>query len=174
MNTPLLSALRRSVRDEQGGALVEAGMSMIVLLMLIFGVIQVSWAVYSYHLIANAAHEGARYAIVRGNSWIPSCDGTGAVGSGWNSSQCTASATDIQNYVANRSLPGVNIAASNVCVQYFTSVQSSASGSCTAGGSSNGRGNVVQVTVNYPFALNLIWWSRTITLSSTSQMVIAQ
>jgi Flp pilus assembly protein TadG len=147
---------------------------MIVLLMLIFGVIQVSWAVYSYHLIANAAHEGARYAIVRGSSWGANCDGSGAAGSGWNSSKCTASTTDIANYVASRSLPGVSIAASNVCVQYSTSVPVSAPTSCTANGTPNGRNNVVQVTVAYPFALNVIWWSRTISLSSTSQMVIAQ
>ena len=145
-NTHLLNALRRSVRDDSGSALVEAGISMIVLLMLIFGVIQVSWAVYSYHLIANAAHEGARYAIVRGGSWTPSCDGTGAAGSGWNSSQCAASTADIANYVASRSLPGVGIVPSNVCVRYSTSVSTSAPTSCTPNTSPNGRNNVVQVT----------------------------
>jgi Flp pilus assembly protein TadG len=137
---------------------------MIVLLMLMFGVIQVSWAVYSYHLIANAAHEGARYAIVRGSSWGANC-------ASWNSSQCTASSTDIANYVASRSLAGVSIAASNVCVQYFSSVQSSTSTSCSANTSPNARGDVVQVTVNYPFILNVIWWSRTFTISSTSLSV---
>lgn len=140
---------------------------MIVLLMLMFGVIQVSWAVYSYHLIANAAHEGARYAIVRGSSWGSNC-------ASWNSSQCTASTDDIANYVANRSLPGVSIAASNVCVQYFSSVPSSTSTSCTANTSPNDRGDIVQVTVSNPLTLNVIWWSRTFSVSSTSQMVIAQ
>lgn len=147
---------------------------MIVLLMLMFGVIQVSWAVYSYHLIANAAHEGARYAIVRGSSWGVSCDVSGAAGSGWNSSKCTASTADIANYVANRSLPGASIAASNVCVQYFSSVPSSASGFCNANTGPNDRNDVVQVTVNYPFTLNVIWYSRVFYISSTSQMVIAQ
>lgn len=149
---------------------------MIVLLILIFGVIEVSWAVYSYHLVANAAHEGARYAMVRGNSWAPaSCDGSGSAGSGWTSSRCIASSADIANYVANRSLPGVAINASNVCVQYFATVPASTSTTCTPGGTANSQGNIVQVTVSYPFTLNVVFLPpKTISISSTSQMIIAQ
>lgn len=141
---------------------------MIVLLILIFGVIEVSWAVYSYHLVANAAHEGARYAIVRGSSWGGSC-------AGYTSSRCTASSTDIANYVASESLPGIPIDPAQVCVQWFSSVPSSASGACTANTGPNAQGNIVQVTVNYPFTLNVFFLpARTFTISSTSQMVIAQ
>lgn len=142
---------------------------MIVLVMLIFGTIEVSWAVYTYHTVANAAHEGARYAIVRGSSWSSNC-------AGWGSSQCKASGTDIANYVANRSLAGVSIDPStDVCVQWFASVPSSTSNSCTAGGTTKAQGNIVQVTVTHPFTLNVYFLpQRTISISSTSQMVIAQ
>lgn len=161
--------LRRSARDERGSALVEAALSMIVLLIFIFGVIEVSWAVYSYHLVANAAHEGARYAIVRGSSWTTACDGTGT------GSRCQTTAADVQNYVANKSLPGVAIDPSRVCVQWFSAVPSSTSTSCTANTGPMAQGNIVQVTVSYPFTLNVFFLpARTINIASTSQMVIAQ
>lgn len=170
LNARLLNALRRSARDEHGSALVEAAMSMILLLVLIFGVIEVSWAVYSFHLVANAAHEGARYAIVRGKSWSGAC-------ANWGASQCKASSTDVANYVANRSMPGVGIDPSQVCVQWFSAVPSSTPTSCTpnANPNSNAQGNIVQVTVDYPFTLNVFFLpARTFHISSTSQMVIAQ
>jgi Flp pilus assembly protein TadG len=171
------SALRRFAQSEHGSALVESAISMSLFFALLFGVIQVSWAVYSYHYVANAAHEGARYAMVRGGTWIPSCDGSGSAGSGYNSSQCQATIADIQDYVANRSFPGVNITPSDVCVEYFASVPTTASTTCTASSnfSDNAQGDVVQVTVTYPFTLSVpLVRSHTIQLSSTSQMIIAQ
>ena len=142
---------------------------MIVLLTLIFGVIEVSWSVYAFHWIANSAHEGARYAIVRGNSWTGSCASFG-------SSQCKASTTDIANYVASRGVLGISIDPTlDVCVQYFSTVPSSTSTTCTANTSPNGPGNIVQVTVTHPFTLNIPGVpTKTFNLKSTSQMVIAQ
>jgi len=162
-----LSAFRRSARDERGSALVEAAISMLALLALIFGVIEVGWAVYTFHYIANASHEGARYAIVRGSSWSGSC-------SGYGSNQCIASTTDIANYVSSRSVAGINIVATDVCVEYFATVPASASTTCSANSTPNAQGDVVQVTVTYPFTLTLPGFSRTFNLKSTSQMVIAQ
>lgn len=150
---------------------------MIIFFMLFFGVIEVGWATYSYHFVANAAHEGARYAMVRGASWIASCDGNGSAGSGYNSTQCQATIADTQNWVASRSFPGVKIAASNVCVEYFATVPSTASSQCTASSnfSNNAQGDVVQVTVTVPFTLHVPGLpNRTINVSSTSQMLIAQ
>lgn len=143
---------------------------------LLFGVIQVSWAVYSYHYVANAAHEGARYAMVRGGSWIPSCDGSVA-GAGYGNSQCQATIADVQQWVASRSFPGVNITTNDVCVEYFSSVPTSTSKTCTMGSNytNNEQGDVVQVTVTYPFVLSVpLLPGRTIHMSSTSQMIIAQ
>ena len=174
-NLLLLSALKCPVRDERGATLVETAISMMTLLMLIFSVIEASLMVYSFHFVANAAHEATRYAIVRGSSWAATCDGTGSAGSGYGSSMCTASPTDIANYVANRNFAGVNIAASNVCVEYFSSVPSSASATCTASSSPNGPGDIVQVTITYPFTLAVpLLPGYTINLTSTSQMAIAQ
>lgn len=142
------------------------------LLMLIFAVIESSWAIYSDHYVSNVAHEAARFAIVRGGSWSSACDGTGT------QSKCTAKLDDVKNFVANRNFPGINVTASQVHVQYFSTLPSSTSQSCTAestGTLANAAGNIVQVTVCHPFTLTVplvpaITWN----LSSTSQMVIAQ
>lgn len=151
---------------------------MLVMLSLVFGVIEVCWAVYSFHYLGNAAHEAARYAIVRGGSWAQACDGTGSAGSGYGSSQCQASSNDIANFVASRNFPGINLTADDVCVTYYSSVPSTASQNCTASSGSsvaNAPGDIVQVTITYPFQLAIPGFGdRTWHMMSTAQMVIAQ
>lgn len=163
--------LKRAARDEQGSELVETAITMLVLLMLIFGLIEACWAVYSFHYVANAAHEATRYAIVRGGGWGSSC-------SGYGSSQCTASPSDVAHYVASRNFPGVNITADEVYVSYFPSVPSSVSAPCpgsTGASTYNFTGNIVQVTICYPFTMSLPGLpDKAFTISSTSQMVIAE
>lgn len=176
-NALLLSTLRRLFRDERGGTLVETAISFLVLLMLIFGVIQGSLAVYNYHFLASAAHEATRYAIVRGGGWDSACDGTGKAGSGYGSSMCTASPTDVANYVASRNFPGLNLTAADVCVEYLGAGPGSATTTCSASSSNtdNVAGDIVQVTITYPFTLSVPGLpGYTFTMSNTSQMVISQ
>lgn len=176
-NALLLSALRRMWRDERGGTLVETAISFLLLLALIFGVIEGSLAVYSYHVLASAAHEATRYAIVRGGGWDMACDGSGSLGSGYGSSGCTANATDVANYVANRNFPGLNITAADVCVQYLPSSPGTSTTLCTASttNTDNVPGDIVQVTINYPYIISLPGLpSYKFTMSSTSAMAIAQ
>lgn len=153
-------------------------MSMLVMLSLVFGVIEVCWAVYAFHYLGNASHEAARYAIVRGGSWTGTCDGTGAAGSGYGSSQCQASSADVANFVASRNFPGINLTASDVCVAYYSSVPTNSSQDCIASAGSsvaNSPGDIVQVTITYPFQLAIPGFGdRTWHMMSTSEMVIAQ
>lgn len=165
----------RAARDEQGAELLEAAFSMMAILIFIFGAIEACWAVYGLHYVANVAHEAARYAIVRGASWPGTCDGNGTAGSGYASSMCEASPADIANFVASRNFPGLNIAASDVCVEYFSSVPAAASTSCSGNTGPRAVGYIVQVTVSYPFTLTLpVLPAYTWNLASTSHMVIAQ
>lgn len=158
--------------------MVETAFSLLILIGLLLAVIEGSMAVYSYHYLANAAHEATRYAIVRGGDWATSCDGNSTAGSGYGSSMCTASPSDIANYVANRNFPGIRLTASNVCVQYFSSVPASPSARCTASTgaiTANVAGDVVQVTIIEPFTFFLPGiGTYNYNLASTSQMVIAQ
>ncbi|HEX8710957.1 MAG TPA: TadE/TadG family type IV pilus assembly protein [Terracidiphilus sp.] len=168
-NSPLLNALRRAARDDRGSQLVETALTLLVLMGLILGVIQGSMAVYSYHYLANAAHEATRYAIVRGTGWGTSC-------ASYGSSQCTASADNIRNWVANRGFPGINITPSEVYVSYFSTPQTSTSMNCSDGSTTPlGAGNIVQVTICYPYTFSLpAFGTYTYHLGSTSQMMIAQ
>lgn len=180
-NTLLPSTLRSLLRDERGGTLVETALSFVLLLMLIFGVIEGSLAVYSYHYLASAAHEGTRYAIVRGGGWEVNCDpsGNGNIGTGYGSSGCIASTADVANYVASRNFPGLHITAGQVCVQYLSSSPSSTTtATCTtpsAANTNNAPGDIVQVSINYPYTLSVPFLrSHTFYMVSTSQMVISQ
>lgn len=171
----LLRASIRRAADEQGQSLVETAFSMVLLLALIFAVIEACWGAYSLHYLANAAHDAARYAIVRGGSWGASCDPSGSPGAGYGSSMCTASPQDIANYVASRNFPGISGAAMNVCVEYSSTVPSSPTQKCFANSSPNSAGDIVQVTITYPFSLNIPFINNyTWNFASTSQMVIAQ
>lgn len=166
-------------REDRGQSLVEAALTMLVLIGLIFSVIEGSMAIYSYHYLANAAHEAARYAIVRGGDWTDSSGNTIACAD-YTSSQCMASPTQIGNYVHSRDFPGVNITASEVSVNYFSgsAPPATVSTACpaTSGATTyNVTGDIVQVTICYPFTFAIPGIGNyTYHLASTSQMVIAQ
>ena len=164
------SSLKRSWRSELGAALVETALTMTLLLILLFGIIEISLALYSYHFVAAAANAGARYAIVRGSTWGAGCGS-------YTDAACTASTAQIADYVVGLDLPGISLKTTDVCVEYFAAVPASASSSCTNGtnaSTDNGAGNVVQVTITYPYSFSLPGYPMyKYTLTSTSQMSIA-
>lgn len=173
----MLRCWRRHARNENGGTLVETAFSLTLLFVFIFGIMELSLALYSYHFVSDAAREGTRYAIVRGSDWSNQCDGNGNAGTGYTSAGCNASVADIQAYVSSLNFPGILITTSDVCVQFFGTPPTSASSSCTnsTGTLTNANGNVVQVTVTYPFTFGLPGLRKfTYSLASTSQMVISQ
>lgn len=163
------------MRNENGGTLVETALSLLLLFTFLFGIIELSLALYSYHFVSDAAREGTRYAIVRGSDWANPCD-TGTAGTGYTSAGCSASTADIKAYVSSLNFPGIFIRTQNVCVEYFSTPPASASSSCTDGtGTTKASGNVVQVTVTYPFTFGVPGLPKfTYSLASTSQMVISQ
>jgi Flp pilus assembly protein TadG len=61
-------------REQQGATLVEFAFSILLILTIVFTMIELCSAVYTYTVIADAANEGVRYAIVH------SSDSAGAVG----------------------------------------------------------------------------------------------
>jgi Flp pilus assembly protein TadG len=54
----------RSHERQRGDGLVEFALVLPVLLLLLFGILDGGRAVYAYHVVANSAREGARYASV--------------------------------------------------------------------------------------------------------------
>jgi Flp pilus assembly protein TadG len=154
--------------DEDGAALVEIAFSIVILLSVVFGIMITSLALYSYFFVSEAAREGSRYAIVRGNhtSLDPSemdCTAPGYA-------TCIAQTGDIQTYVRSLGFPGINTANITATTTYLNP-------DGTACGTLDGcklPTYQVKVTVTYPYPFNIPFVSsRTLTLSSTSQMVIS-
>ena len=121
---------------------------MIILLTVLFGIIQASLAVYSYHFIAEAAREGARYAMVRGSACASF------------STACPASATDIQNYIKGLGFPGINTSVAAMNIQVFCGpggrTPAIPSLTCTTGNNDPGDLVLVRITYNFPLGIPFV------------------
>ena len=147
---------------ESGGSLIEAAISFTLLISVMACVVQASLALYSYHIVADAAREASRYAIVRGSS---SCSNTP------NLTNCNATSDQIQTWVRNLSFPFIISNHLSVTTTWPTT----GSNCYPSSSPCNNPSNLVNVVVTYAFPLNLPMWSGgTINISSTSQMVISQ
>jgi Flp pilus assembly protein TadG len=148
---PLAARMRRTLRADRGSSIVEFAMASIILFTLVFGLLAICLALYSYNVTAEAAREATRYAIVRGSA----CTSFATA--------CPATATDIKTYVQGIGFPGINPASLSV------------PDDCCWPKGNNNPGNPVQVTVQYTFPLVIPFVPRRIlTMSSTSQMLISQ
>jgi Flp pilus assembly protein TadG len=56
-----------SKRGQSGQSLVEFAIGLVVLLLLVFGVVDLGRAVFTYNSISQCAREGTRYAVVHGS-----------------------------------------------------------------------------------------------------------
>ena len=63
MRSPTLKYSFRKLRNDQGGALVEFAIVLPLLLILVFGIIEISLLFYNKAVLTNASREGARAAI---------------------------------------------------------------------------------------------------------------
>ena len=154
--------IRRASRDESGSSILEFALTSVILFTLVFGVIAICLALYSYNVTAEAAREATRYAIVRGsacsNSTFPDCNVT---------------SDQIQTYVRGLGFPGINPSSTTLtAVATWPTTGAACFPSVTP---CNNPGNLVQVTVQYTFPLVIPFVpSRTLTMSSTSAMYISQ
>jgi len=72
---------RTSRHKEKGQTLVEFALSIILVMLLIVGSIELIVTVYTYSVLADAAKEGVRYAIVHGTGLgVANCSGPGGGG----------------------------------------------------------------------------------------------
>ena len=123
---------------------------------MLFGICGFGQALYAYHFVSHAAREATRWAAVNGYTCT-------------NDASCTAPATqtDIQNYVARLTPPGID--PSNLTV---SATWPSTEGICAKYDNDPGCTVEVKVSYKYSFILPLIGINP-LTLSSTSDMIIA-
>ncbi|MGA8529601.1 MAG: TadE/TadG family type IV pilus assembly protein [Acidobacteriaceae bacterium] len=177
MNDGLFPVLRRFVREERGSNLVEFALVATILFILLIGVIDCSIAFYANHFVSYAAEEATRYAAVRGADWTSACSTSAPPGFtlGYD---CTASATDIQNYVQSIAPPGlvassitVNTTSSFVWPGTTPNCSTTPCASCST--NSNGQGCFVRVQVSYPFSFTLpLLPHSSVNLTATSEKII--
>lgn len=180
------SGLRPRLRNERGGTLVETAFSIAILLTLVVGIIEVCWAVYSYHFISNAAREGVRYAIVRGNTWTqaPWNYPLKTTCGSYTDAACVASQQNIEDYVKSLAFPGINPANLTVTPSSYTAygatscpppTDSSGKSDPTQAPTCNAQTDVIEVKVqyNFPYSIPFIP-STTLSMSSTASMVVSQ
>ncbi len=153
--------------EESGSSLIEFGVSITLLLLIIFGVMDCSRALYAYHFVSNAARDATRYAMVRGSSWNnASC--TSAF-----SASCTAGSTDVTNYV--KAMTPMGFSANQLLVNTTWPGTTVKGTDCSATNVNNTPGCVVNVQVSYTFNFVLPFLPKnSLLLSSTSKVVIAQ
>lgn len=191
MKLKLIRTLIWGRRGEEGNALVEMALvSLFLFLPMIFGIFEVSFALYSLNFVTNAARQAARYSAVRGAesciiaSSFPNCNLSPSGGT--NPTTASGSAA-LLAYVQNSGYPGINMSNVSVTATWLSAdVSNPGNGNfsttawdstCTTtdlnGQPCNTVGNAVQVKVTYPFGLNMPFWKQVIIpISSTSQMVI--
>jgi Flp pilus assembly protein TadG len=147
-------------RGKNGATTVEFALAAVILLTVVFGILEMSLALFTFHLLSEAAREGTRYAQVRGN--------TCAV----NGASCTASAAQIQSFVQNLGFPGIDPAKMTVSATYSAYPAGS---TCSPNANCANPGNLVTVTVVYAFPLSIPFVRfTTLSMTSTSAMVISQ
>jgi Flp pilus assembly protein TadG len=145
------------MEGQRGASMAESAIAMVLTLMVLFGIIYAGMLLFTYQLVTNGARLGSRYAMVHGADCTSPC--------------VTADASAIQDYVRAQT-QGLDSASLSVSTQWSTAAGPSSA--CAAGGS-NAAGNLVCVTVTYPFKFTLpLLPSPTLTVSSTSKMVISQ
>ena len=137
-------------REDRGSTMIEFCLISVMLVIVLLGVVEMGRMVLVYTTIANAAREGARYAIVHGADQTVSPSGPG--------DPCTC--PDVQTVVKYFASAGlVDTSKLTITVSYPNG---------------NTAGSLVSVKVTYPYDPFVNYFSSILnqTLGSTSQGVI--
>jgi Flp pilus assembly protein TadG len=158
----VLARLARVAADETGGNIAEFALAAVILFSLVFAIMGFSMVMFSHVMTSEAARAGARYAIVRGDTWTSNCRAPGFA-------NCIAQRDDIQTFVKS-AVPSIS---KNLTVD--TTWLNSSGSNCGGANSCKSPGNQVQVTATYTYLVMFPFINpQKFRMTSTSQMVIAQ
>ena len=91
---------RISRQREKGQSLVEFALSIVLVMLLIVGSIELIVMIYTYSVLADAAKEGVRYGIVHGTGLGASCSGPGGGGVACTDATAANVTTAVENFAA--------------------------------------------------------------------------
>jgi Flp pilus assembly protein TadG len=92
---------RMNNRKEKGQSTVEFALSVVFVMLLVVGSVELVVMVYTYSVLADAAKEGVRYAIVHGTGvGTSNCSGPGGGGVTCGDSSANNVKTAVTNYTA--------------------------------------------------------------------------
>jgi Flp pilus assembly protein TadG len=158
----------RALREEEGSVLLETTLTLSIVLMLVFGIMEFSRVLYADLFITYAAHSATRYAMVRGASWSPSNCSTVVT------ANCTAGASDVSSFVKSIAPLGINTSSSLVVSSTWPGTSASG-GTCTTSNTPTSPGCVIQVQITYNFQFALPFVSiKPLLLQSNSAVTISQ
>lgn len=140
------------IRRVAGQSMVEFSLTCFLLGMLMLAVIEIGRMMLVYATVAEAARDGARYAIVHGSSRAAGAGTSNACGPASNPPQVISVVTDFA------SAGVLNPSRLVITVNYP--------------GGSNAPGQLVSVTVKYPYDPLTTWLPLDVTLGSTTEGVI--
>lgn len=148
---------RITARKETGQSTVEFALTIVFVMVVLFGAIELTLMIYTYNVLADAAKEGVRYAIVHGTGMgAASCSGPGGGGI-----TCTdATGANIQTVVGNYTRLSFHNSAAMVVTPTYPD-------------SSSAAPSRVRVTVTYvyqPFLL-LGWPTMTVNAAAEGRIV---
>lgn len=160
--------LSRASAAETGGTMVEGAITLTLLLMAIFGIMDCSRALYCDHYVRYTAEEAARYAMVRGSTWKNATCTTTATES------CTATGANVLAWVNSITPPGIDTS-NNLTVTTTWTGKTPSGLSCTSTSATNSPGCVVRVQIGYNFNFVLPFLpANGILLQSSSSVAISQ
>jgi Flp pilus assembly protein TadG len=160
----------RRVRGDSGATVVEFALSAAIVFMMLFGIMEMCLAFYTYNFVSEAARETARYAIVRGST---SCTNTP------NLTNCNATAAEINSYINDFAYPALSSSNLTVATSWLTATTSGSPATTTwtacSTGVCNAPKNMVKVVMTYDFPVGIPYVPKsTLAITSTSEMVIQQ
>ncbi len=161
---------RECAASERGDGLVEFAVVAVVLFTCIFGVIDCSRALYTYHFTSYAAREATRYAMVRGSTWgTSSCVTTATF-------VCNATTANVAAYIQSIVPTGINSGtALSVSATWPGTELPGTAVTCITTNGNNSPGCPVIVQVSYSFNYFLPFLpTTTLILKSTSEAMIMQ
>ena len=152
LGLPSRGAVAPGRRRQRGSNIIEFTLTITVILFMIFWIFEIIMVMWTYSVMADAAREGVRYAIVHGSH--------NAFCSGGPGGGCDPTANKVKTKVGEYTgLSFHDTSAMNVAVNYLDG--------------NNHPGSRVQVTITYTYVpyISLPWTSPTLHITSEGRIM---